>query len=107
MSSRASRCDVTALNETHDPDLRSWVDSANSPGSDFPIQNLPLGVFRAAGGQPTIGVAIGDHILDVRRSAERGLLNGLPRSVSAAARAPNLNALMALGHESASMLRWQ
>src|SRR5688572_2366042 len=99
--------DVTGLNETHDPDLRSWVESANSPSSDFPIQNLPLGVFRTAGGRPAIGVAIGDQILDVRKSAELGLLNGLPGSVSAAARGSTLNALMALGHESASMLRRQ
>jgi fumarylacetoacetase len=96
---------VTALNETHNPDLRSWVESANSPASDFPIQNLPLGVFRAAGGPPTIGVAIGDQILDVRKAAELGLLDGLPGPLSAAARASTLNALMALGHQSASTLR--
>ena len=33
------------LNETHDPALASWIESANLPDSDFPIQNLPFGVF--------------------------------------------------------------
>jgi len=37
------------LNETHDPQLTSWVASANTAGTDFPIQNLPFGVFRRAG----------------------------------------------------------
>ena len=106
MSSRASAWyDVTALNETHDPGLRSWVDSANSPASDFPIQNLPLGVFRAPGGRPTIGIAIGDQILDVRTSVELGLLSGLPDPLSAAVRASTLNPLMTLGHQGASILR--
>ena len=55
-----------ALNETHDPARRSFVESANAPGNDFPIQNLPFGVFRPAPGQaPRVGVAIGDQILDV------------------------------------------
>ena len=40
------------LNETHDPARRSFVESANTPGCDFPIQNLPFGVFRPALGQP-------------------------------------------------------
>ena len=54
-----------ALNETHDPARRSLVERANAPDCDFPIQNLPLGVFRTAGGAPRVGVAIGDQILDV------------------------------------------
>lgn len=55
------------LDETHDPELRSWVESANIPGCDFPIQNLPLGVFRTArDSQPRLGVAIGDSVLDLR-----------------------------------------
>ena len=91
---------MAALNETHDPARRSWVESANSATTDFPIQNLPLGVFRAAGGAgaPTIGVAIGDQILDLRKSAELGLLNGLPEALRAAATDSTLNRLMARGH---------
>ena len=54
------------IDDTHDPKRRSWVESANVAGCDFPIQNLPLGVFRAAGeAKPRLGVAIGDSILDV------------------------------------------
>ncbi|MCI0703058.1 MAG: fumarylacetoacetase [Planctomycetia bacterium] len=54
------------IDETHDSKRRSWVESANLDGCDFPIQNLPLGVFRVQGENRTrIGVAIGDDILDV------------------------------------------
>ena len=69
---------ATLLNETHDTARRSFVESANLPGSDFPIQNLPFGVFRlAAGEQPRVGVAIGDQIVDV--SAAAGLFDGPPQ----------------------------
>ena len=55
------------LNQTHDRLLRSWIESANDPDCDFPIQNLPLGVFRRRGSSdpPRIGVAIGQSIFDV------------------------------------------
>jgi fumarylacetoacetase len=63
--------------ETHDPGLRSWVESANRPGCDFPIQNLPLGVFRPPGGaRPRVGVAIGDFILDAGEWLPGETLNG-------------------------------
>ena len=59
-----------SLNETHDPARRSFLDSANAPDADFPIQNLPFGVFRpAAGAAPRVGVAIGDQVLDVAAAA--------------------------------------
>jgi fumarylacetoacetase len=82
--------------ETHDPGLRSWVESADDPATDFPIQNLPLGVFRRkdAGGA-RIGTAIGDHVLDLTVCSERGLLRGMPTTVEQACRAPALNAFMA------------
>ena len=51
---------------THDPALVSWVDSANDPAGDFPIQNLPFGRFREAGGAWCIGVAIGDEVLGLK-----------------------------------------
>jgi fumarylacetoacetase len=56
-----------ALNATHDPELRSWVESASDPASDFPIQNLPFGVFRRKGSKeiPRGGVAIGDQVFDL------------------------------------------
>ncbi len=58
---------MVTLNETHDASLRSWVTSANSASSDFPIQNLPFGRFRTTPDAPwNIGVAIGDQVLDLR-----------------------------------------
>ena len=65
---------MTTIDETHDPALRSWVGSANGH-ADFPIQNLPLGVFSIGGGEPAIGVAIGDSILDLRSLATADLLD--------------------------------
>ncbi len=53
------------INETHDVNLKSWVESANQPGTDFPIQNLPFGVFQTTKSLPRVGVAIGDFILDL------------------------------------------
>ena len=87
------------LNETHDPRVRSWIDSANSPSSDFPVQNLPFGVFRRAGSgdEPRIGVAIGDQILDLVRCREQGRLSGLPEAITGACGRSILNPLMALG----------
>ena len=59
---------MSALNETHDPALQSWVPSARNARADFPIQNLPFGRFRAAGSAEAfrIGVAIGDQVLDLK-----------------------------------------
>ncbi len=66
---------------THDPNLKSWVESANDAGTDFPIQNLPYGVFCLNGEDPwddaRPGVAIGDKILDLQVCAEAGLFDGL------------------------------
>jgi fumarylacetoacetase len=58
---------MNLIDETHDPALKSWVESANDPATDFPIQNLPFGRFRAKGtAEPLrIGVAIGDQVLDL------------------------------------------
>ena len=68
------------IDETHDPSLQSWEESAQRPGTDFPIQNLPYGAFRTkADPAPRAGVAIGDFILDLH-----GIFDG------------DLNALMAL-----------
>jgi len=87
----------TPIDGSHDAGLRSWVDSANAEGIDFPIQNLPLGVFtRGSEGSPRIGSAIGDQVLDLDACAERGLLRGLPDEVQAACRTGSLNALMGL-----------
>ena len=84
------------IDETHDPHATSWVDTANAPDTDFPIQNLPHGVFRRAGTAEPFrgGVAIGAHILDL--AAVDSLTPDAAQAL-AAARAPTLNALMALG----------
>jgi fumarylacetoacetase len=58
---------IAAIDATHDPDLQSWVESANSPDTDFPIQNLPFGRFRVPDDPDwRIGVAIGADVLDLR-----------------------------------------
>jgi fumarylacetoacetase len=66
-----------ALNSTHDPALRSWVESANRPGVDFPIQNLPFGVFRRAESREDFrgAVAIGDQVLDLQALAVLGVVS--------------------------------
>ncbi|HUA93628.1 MAG TPA: fumarylacetoacetase [Terracidiphilus sp.] len=84
--------------------LRSSVSSANDPETDFPLQNLPYGIFRA-GNENRIGVAIGDRILDLRGCANAGLLAELPMSVVSACTADVLNPLMASGPAAWSTLR--
>jgi fumarylacetoacetase len=93
-----------ALNETHDPARRSFVESANAPGSDFPIQNLPFGVFRPTpGAPPRVGVAIGDQIFDIAAAAP--FFSGPAAEAARACAAPHLNDLMALPPQAASALR--
>jgi fumarylacetoacetase len=68
------------LDATHHPALTSWVESANDPATDFPIQNLPFGRFRGTASEPwRIGVAIGDQVLDLRRAGliDHGDMNRL------------------------------
>src|SRR5580700_3608716 len=53
------------MDSTHDPTLKSWVESANRPDSDFPVQNLPYASFRKRGEERVrAGVAVGDMVLD-------------------------------------------
>jgi fumarylacetoacetase len=92
------------LNETHDPNRRSWVLSANRPETDFPIQNLPIGIFRE-GGVTRGGVAIGDCIFDLAAALELGCLSGEAEIAARAATGDTLNLLMALGPRPASVLR--
>ena len=69
---------MTRLNATHDPARRSWVESANAHGADFPIQNLPFGVFSEGDGLKRVGVAIGDRILDLTALEAAGTLVPAP-----------------------------
>jgi len=98
---------MTFLNETHDPALRCWLDSANQAGCDFPIQNLPFAVFRRQGTQEAFraGVAIGDQVLDLAAlAAIAGFADPVAQALAAACQ-PSLNALMALGRPAWSALR--
>ncbi|SDC66870.1 fumarylacetoacetase [Belnapia rosea] len=90
------------MDATHDPRLTSFVASANGH-PDFPIQNLPLGVFSTAGGRPRGGVAIGDMILDVAPVAT--LLPAAARAAAEAMATDHLNALFALGATARRALR--
>src|SRR5262249_11369071 len=96
---------MIALNETHDPKRKSWVASANAPGCDFPIQNLPFGAFRPRGdaAEPMVGVAIGDQILDV--AAVAPFVDTSVRAAATACAAPHLNDLMERGPSAWSALR--
>ena len=84
------------IDETHDPSRTSWVPSANGH-RDFPVQNLPLGVFSCGGGMPRGGIAIGDAILDLAVLSECGLLAGQALDAARAGARPRLNSLLALG----------
>src|SRR5947207_9413025 len=98
---------VFEINETHDAALTSWVPSANDPG-DFPIQNLPFGVFRRKGQNEAfrVGVAIGDQILDISAAQTAGVFSGPAARSAAACSAPSLNAFMAMGPAAWSSLRF-
>jgi fumarylacetoacetase len=95
------------LNETHDPGARSWLEAANREGGDFPVQNLPFGVFRRTGSTEPFrgGVAIGDQVVDLAALADAGLLSGTAAEGARAGAQSSLNALMRLGPEVASPLR--
>lgn len=85
------------LDHTHDPAARSWLASANSLDTDFPIQNLPFGVLRrVASHEPWRGaVAIGDQAIDLAALQAAAPFDGLAAQGLAAASGPRLNALMA------------
>jgi fumarylacetoacetase len=94
------------IDATHDPAARSWVESANGH-AEFPLQNLPLGVFSVDGDAPRGGIAIGDHIFDLKAAAALGLLTADAARAAQAASAPALNALLALGAGPRRALRRQ
>lgn len=93
------------MNETHDPNARSWVESANQPGTDFPIQNLPLGVFDRGKAMRCVGVAIGDRVLDLSSAAEADCVPLIDEITEEALMEEHLNLLMALGRQRWSTLR--
>lgn len=95
------------LDATHDASLQSWVESANEPHGDFPIQNLPFGRFRRLNVGETwrIGIAIGDEILDMQRAS---IALEWPADIAPglqALAAGDLNAFMAGGSAARTVLR--
>ncbi|SDI17493.1 MULTISPECIES: fumarylacetoacetase [Bradyrhizobium] len=92
------------LNETHNAARRSFVETANDPDTDFPIQNLPLGVFSTkADPNPRIGMAIGDLVFDLKRAS--GADASFTRPVTEALREASLNRLFSLGQVALRDLR--
>ena len=96
-----------SLNETHDPGLTSWVDSANLEAADFPIQNLPFAVFRVRVSDEAFrgGVAIGDQVLDLARLAEARTFDSEINELLQLCAGPRLNAFMGRGAAASSALR--
>ncbi|MEQ8835559.1 MAG: fumarylacetoacetase [Lacipirellulaceae bacterium] len=95
------------MNETHDPNRRSWVRSANTAETDFTIQNLPFAVFRRKNTSEIFrgGVAIGDQIVDLLQLDSKGILGGDAAQAAAEACKPQLNDFMNLGPRYWSALR--
>ncbi|WP_397440165.1 fumarylacetoacetase [Polaromonas sp. UC242_47] len=98
---------LTPLDFTHDAALNSWVASANTPDSDFPIQNLPLGVFRRAGSQETFrpGVAIGEQIVDLLAARAAGIFPADVAATLDGCERGELNTFMAQGRPARVALR--
>lgn len=92
---------VKPIDHSHDPEAISWVPGADQH-PDFPIQNLPLGVFERGGDGPRIGCAIGDFIFDLAAFSTTGTL---PEQLAQACRSNTLNAIFALPRELRSALR--
>ena len=97
------------MDQTHDPSLETWIESARG-ATDFPIQNLPFGVFRRRDDddEPAgVGIAIGDQILDVTACHDEGRFTGLAEAAAGACASSSLAALMSLGVDHRTELRRQ
>jgi fumarylacetoacetase len=102
--------DITLHDRTLHPSLKSWWPSANAVNTDFPLQNLPFGVFRRRGADEhaRVGVAIGNSILDVSACLAANLFADATmeaRDAAALCSQTTLNALMANGRSAARALR--
>src|SRR5262245_20212516 len=92
------------MNPTNDPSLRSWLPVPAD--SDFPIQNLPFGVFRRSTGDvPVVGVAIGEHILDLSVLGAHGMFDSPVLREVRSFRLRSLNAFLSLGRAAWSEAR--
>jgi fumarylacetoacetase len=95
---------MSVIDETHDPRRETWVTSARGH-AEFPIQNLPFGIFSPFRGTPRGGIAIGDMIFDLKAGLEAGLFIGQAAHAAAAGAGATLNSLMALGSAPRAALR--
>ena len=95
------------INHTHDAKARSWVESADRSGSDFPIQNLPHTVFRRRQSAEVWrgGIAIGDEVVDLAVLSRKGLLEGLAATATAACAQSTLNAFFEMGPSAWQVVR--
>ena len=98
---------MSLINETHDINLTSWVESANVDNCDFPIQNLPFAEFRRKGSDEAFrgGVAIGDQVIDLAKLSKLNVLTGDAKTAADAASEATLNTFMGLGKQYWSALR--
>ena len=95
------------LNDTHNPELSSWVGSANESGNDFPIQNLPFAIFRRNHTDEKFraGVAIGDYIFDMPAALDAGVFDAQLNEIITTLNETSLNAFMSLGSAAWSSVR--
>ena len=98
---------MSQINETHDINLTSWVESANIKGCDFPIQNLPFAEFRTKNTNEEFrgGVAIGDQVIDLAKLSHLNIFTGDAKTALDAASESTLNTFMGLGEQYWSALR--
>ncbi len=98
---------MSQINETHDINLTSWVESANIKGCDFPIQNLPFAEFRTKNTNEKFrgGVAIGDQVIDLAKLSHLNIFTGDAKTALDAASESTLNTFMGLGEQYWSALR--
>jgi len=96
-----------SVNQSHNPELKSWVTSANEAGTEFPIQNLPFGIFRRRDSEENFrgGVAIGDQIVDLKVAHKAGVFSMALTPALKTLYQARLNAFMALGTSNWSALR--
>jgi fumarylacetoacetase len=95
------------LNETHNPALRSWIESANLENCDLPIQNLPFASFKRKGSEEAYrgGVAIGEQVIDLQALFTLNIFDGDAQAALALCGQTQLNAFMAMGKRYWSALR--
>lgn len=95
------------LNQTHNAKLKSWVDSANNGKTDFPIQNLPFGIFKRRDSDEDFraGVAIGDQVVDMAAAQQAGIFSDKLAPALEHLNKAELNGFMALGRPTWSAVR--